>query len=204
MDAVGRYLYSKVRGIMTLNAGFIKKIRVLMLATVSAALLLVSTVTATGQTGAHAVEGSEMVRVSSPGIAAVYQVVNRHSGKCLEILGWSTTESGKAGQWDCHGGNNQRWEFIRYGSTYRLQNVHSKLCLYAWSKNNGTIAGQLRCDHPEYEYTTRWTTSGSSSNKTWRFKSVYGLCLETLGWSTANGAHVGTWSCTNGYNQYWS
>ncbi|MBB5078836.1 RICIN domain-containing protein [Nonomuraea endophytica] len=40
--------------------------------------------------------------------AARTLIGNIHSGKRLEILGWSTADWARAGQWTCHGGNNQR------------------------------------------------------------------------------------------------
>ena len=41
-----------------------------------------------------------------------YQVVARHSGKCLDVSDWSTAAGGKLQQWDCTGTQaNQRWAF---------------------------------------------------------------------------------------------
>ncbi|MGP3915180.1 RICIN domain-containing protein [Nonomuraea sp. 10N515B] len=62
---------------------------------------------------------------------------NLHSGKCLEILGWSTADWAEAGQWTCHGGNNQQWNYSY--TTGLIQNVHSGKCLeiLGWSTADG-------------------------------------------------------------------
>jgi len=41
-----------------------------------------------------------------------YQVVARHSGKCLDVAEWSTAAGGALQQWECGGAQaNQRWSF---------------------------------------------------------------------------------------------
>lgn len=68
---------------------------------------------------------------------AAYAIINVHSGKCLEILGWSTAWGAKAVQWQCQalgsGGNaNQLWGIDSFGPgtcKYRFWNVHSRLYL---------------------------------------------------------------------------
>ncbi|MCX4821575.1 RICIN domain-containing protein [Streptomyces sp. NBC_01142] len=45
-----------------------------------------------------------------------YKIVARHSGKCLDVSGWSKTDGAQVFQWDCHGGTNQLWEFVDIGS----------------------------------------------------------------------------------------
>ncbi|MEU4327613.1 RICIN domain-containing protein [Nonomuraea dietziae] len=70
---------------------------------------------------------------------------NLHSGKCLEILGYSTADWAEAGQWTCHGGNNQQWNYSY--TTGLIQNVHSGKCLeiLGWSTAEGAVAGQWTC-----------------------------------------------------------
>jgi len=35
--------------------------------------------------------------------------MNKHSGKVLEVSGWSNADGAKIGQWTWAGGQNQRW-----------------------------------------------------------------------------------------------
>jgi GH43 family beta-xylosidase len=55
-----------------------------------------------------------------------YRLVNRNSGKCLEVAGSSTADGGNIQQWACNIGNNQRWRIEDLGDdTNRLVNVGS-------------------------------------------------------------------------------
>jgi len=38
-----------------------------------------------------------------------YQLINRHSGKCLEVAWSSSSRGAPVRQWTCNGGLNQRW-----------------------------------------------------------------------------------------------
>ncbi|MFE1907630.1 RICIN domain-containing protein [Streptomyces gardneri] len=50
-----------------------------------------------------------------------------HSGKCLEVADWSTTNGAAVCQWTCTGGANQQWEQIpsNYSGEYYYRNIHS-------------------------------------------------------------------------------
>jgi hypothetical protein len=38
-----------------------------------------------------------------------YEIRNRVTGKCMEVYGFSTSDAGTVVQWDCWGGDNQKW-----------------------------------------------------------------------------------------------
>lgn len=38
-----------------------------------------------------------------------FEIRNRNSNKCLEISGWTTADGAALGQWDCFGGDHQKW-----------------------------------------------------------------------------------------------
>jgi len=47
-----------------------------------------------------------------------YQIVARHSNRCLDVKDWSTAAGGNIQQWDCGGDQaNQRWAFTPAGTT---------------------------------------------------------------------------------------
>lgn len=55
-----------------------------------------------------------------------YTLVNRNSGKCLEVEGGSGADGANVLQWACNGGTNQRWRVDDLGNdTSRLVNVAS-------------------------------------------------------------------------------
>lgn len=59
----------------------------------------------------------------------LYAIKSVHSGKCMEVGGWSKQAGGKIIQWDCHYGKNQLWEVRTAGSNLRFKNAHSGMYL---------------------------------------------------------------------------
>ncbi|WP_293313761.1 RICIN domain-containing protein [Pedobacter sp. UBA5917] len=65
---------------------------------------------------------------SSPAVSFNGQVkiINRNSGKALEVDGWSQNDSAPVKQFDYSGGNNQRWTITNLGrGEFRIVNVNS-------------------------------------------------------------------------------
>jgi hypothetical protein len=56
-----------------------------------------------------------LVPTSDPGY---YFIVSRATGLCLDAYGWE--DGVPAGTWDCHGGDNQRWQLADQGNGYVL------------------------------------------------------------------------------------
>jgi hypothetical protein len=55
-----------------------------------------------------------------------YAIISEHTGKCLEVAGWSREPYGRIQQWDFHGGDNQLWWVEEVGDgTYALSSKHS-------------------------------------------------------------------------------
>ena len=52
----------------------------------------------------------QVAHIAADGIWAVFGIRNKHSGKCLEVYGFSQDNGGAVVQWDCWGGHNQRWD----------------------------------------------------------------------------------------------
>ena len=47
-----------------------------------------------------------------------YEIVARHSGKCLDVEGESQAAGARILQWDCGGWTNQQWQVIDIGGGY--------------------------------------------------------------------------------------
>ncbi|MFY1697377.1 non-reducing end alpha-L-arabinofuranosidase family hydrolase [Solwaraspora sp. WMMA2101] len=72
--------------------------------------------------------------------SAYYEVLNRNSGKALDVCGVSTADNACIQQYARSGGNNQQWQFVDSGGGYyRLRARHSGkvLDVYNWSTANG-------------------------------------------------------------------
>ena len=87
-------------------------------------------------------------QVSSANAATVdtsawYVLVNRNSGKALDVYNRSTADGGSITQWTRNNGNNQQWQFVDSGGGYyRIKSRHSGKVLdvsNASTANGGSI-----------------------------------------------------------------
>lgn len=132
-----------------------------------------------------------------------YKLINRNSGKSLDVNGGSTADGADVIQWTYHGGNNQRWVITDVGGgSYRIINVNSGKALevYDFSTADGGNVVQ-------------WTYHGAD-NQLWeiidigggyyKLKNVNsGKLLDVYNLSTADGGDVVQWTDNGGYNQHW-
>jgi hypothetical protein len=59
-----------------------------------------------------------------------YKIVNKNSGKCLDVPDASTADQAPIQQYTCHDGNNQRWLLQQIqGQEYKIVNKNSGKCL---------------------------------------------------------------------------
>ncbi|MBA8815125.1 hypothetical protein FHX48_000177 [Microbacterium halimionae] len=130
-----------------------------------------------------------------------FQIVNRNSGKLLEVLGALTTDGAPIGQWGPSGHPTQRWAIQTSGSTSKLTNVNSGKLL--------EIPGAATADGVD---AAQWGPTGSStqnwvaqtSGGWWTFANGNsGKVLEIDGCSASDGAVAQQWP-TNGFScQQW-
>jgi xyloglucan-specific exo-beta-1,4-glucanase len=127
----------------------------------------------------------------------------RHSSKCLDVNGASTSSGTALIQWTCSGSGNQQWSFEDAGGGWsRLKVAHSGQCLDLSSQStaNGTTLVQATCNGNNSQ---QWVTEDMGSGY-FRIKSRFsGLCVDVNAASTADGASVIQWACGTGNNQQW-
>lgn len=113
--------------------------------------------------------------------------------RCLDVLGYSTTNGASVGGWDCGGsyGNlNQRW--TRNGTEIR---GWGNKCLDAWNGGgNGAPVGMWDCNGNPWQ---QWdvTFDGQLINR------YYGRCVDISNYNTGNGGLLQLWNCYYGGNQ---
>jgi Ricin-type beta-trefoil lectin domain-like len=61
------------------------------------------------QTWEWQLEGSISLSGGSGECCDIFELVNQHSGKCLEAYNWGTTDKTKIDQWTCYTDANQEW-----------------------------------------------------------------------------------------------
>ncbi|WBB73971.1 non-reducing end alpha-L-arabinofuranosidase family hydrolase [Micromonospora sp. WMMD1128] len=165
-------------------------------------------VVAAGVTAVLAGVGATAV-MSTPAAAASvdtsawYVLVNRNSGKALDVYNLATNDGARIVQWARNNGNQQQWQFVDSGGGYyRLRSRLSGKVLdvynfstanganiVQWSDGNGTNQ-QFRLADSDSGYVR---LINRNSNKV----------VEVQGASTADGGSIVQYDDWNGSNQQW-
>ncbi|MFJ1809329.1 MULTISPECIES: RICIN domain-containing protein [unclassified Streptomyces] len=133
------------------------------------------------------------------GTSATYNtLVARHSGKCADVPSQSLWAGAQIKQYDCNGGNNQKYWFKSVGSGYyQLVVRNSSLCV----QENASTVSQENCNATATGQQWSLTTTGGYVSIKAR---ASGKCLDVNGASTANSAALITYTCNGGTNQQWT
>jgi lysophospholipase L1-like esterase len=134
---------------------------------------------------------------------ASYVLVNRGSGKALDVAGASAADGAALSQWARHDGANQRFQFVDSGGGYyRLKAQHSGKVL--------DVLNNSAADHADI---VQWGDA-NSANQQFRLADSSdgyvrlisrssGKAVEVQNASTADGAKVVQFSDWGGANQQW-
>lgn len=131
-----------------------------------------------------------------------YKLINRSSGKALDVTGGSTANGGDVIQWTSNNGNNQKWVITNMNNGYKLINVNSGKALDVYNSSTADGGDVIQ-----------WTDNGQN-NQRWNITDLgngyynlvnvnSGKLLDVDNSSTADGANVLQWSNNGGYNQQW-
>lgn len=132
-----------------------------------------------------------------------YVLLNRQSGKALDVYNLATSDGARIAQWTRNDGAWQQWQFVDSGGGwYRLKSRHSGkvLDVYNWSTADGGAIVQY--------------TDFNQANQQFRLQDVAGgyvtlinrhsgKAVEVQGGSTADGANVVQYFSWGGANQQW-
>lgn len=132
-----------------------------------------------------------------------YNIIARHSGKCLDVYNGSLDNTANVQQWECLNYANQRWQLVATDSGYyKIVARHSGkvLDVYGGSGADGANVQQ-------YGYGGGW-------NQQWQLVLVdgnyyrlvarhSGKVLDVWGGSVDSGANVQQWTSHGGANQQW-
>ncbi|WP_181802692.1 glycosyl hydrolase family 95 catalytic domain-containing protein [Streptomyces shenzhenensis] len=133
-----------------------------------------------------------------------FKVVNRRSGKVLDVTASSMSNGAAVIQYTWSGSANQQWKLLpEYDGSFRLANVNSGKVLD--NPGGSTTAGTAL---------DQWTDT-NSSNQWWKLvptstdgyfvlvNDKSGLYADVKSGSTADGAGIIQWTSTGGTNQQW-
>ncbi|MGC7094241.1 non-reducing end alpha-L-arabinofuranosidase family hydrolase [Amycolatopsis lurida] len=147
----------------------------------------------------------------NPGVASAatvdttawYVLVNRNSGKAMDVAGVSTADGAVVQQWSRHDGANQQWQFVDSGAGYyRLKSKNSGKVLdidnfstadggkvQQWTDHNGT--------------NQQFSLTDSDGGYVRLINRNSGKAVQVAGQSTADGAAAVQSSDQNGVGQQW-
>ncbi len=134
---------------------------------------------------------------------ASYVLVNRGSGKALDVYNLSMADGARIAQWTRNDGAQQQWQFVDSGNGYyRLKSKLSGkvLDVYNWSTADGGAIVQ----YADYNQTNQQFRLQDTSNGYVSLISRHsGKAVEVQGASTADGANVVQYANWGGNNQQW-
>ncbi|MER7564913.1 non-reducing end alpha-L-arabinofuranosidase family hydrolase [Streptomyces sp. NPDC048523] len=134
---------------------------------------------------------------------ASYVLVNRNSGKALDVYNMATEDGARITQWTRNDQAQQQWQFVDSGGGYyRIKSRHSGkvLDVYNWSTANGGSIVQWADLNAANQ---QWRLADSSDGYV-RFISRHSnKALEVQGASTADNANTVQYDDWGGANQQW-
>ncbi|MEV4342036.1 RICIN domain-containing protein [Streptomyces sp. NPDC049590] len=147
--------------------------------------------------------GAATVDTQAVDTQAWYVLVNRNSGKALDVSGASTADGARISQWTRHDGANQQWQFVDSGDGYyRIK-----------SRNSGKVLDVAGASTADGAAIQQWTDN-NAANQQFRLADsdaghvrlinrASGKAVEVQGASTADGGNVVQYSDWGGANQQW-
>ncbi|MFD9981183.1 non-reducing end alpha-L-arabinofuranosidase family hydrolase [Streptomyces massasporeus] len=134
---------------------------------------------------------------------ASYVLVNRNSGKALDVYNMATGDGARITQWTRNDQNQQQWRFVDSGDGYyRIVSRHSGkvLDVHNWSTANGGSIVQWTDQNATNQ---QWRLADSSDGYVRLISRHSNKALEVQGASTADNANVVQYDDWGGSNQQW-
>jgi PKD repeat protein len=152
---------------------------------------------------------TNFIKVTQPPVCPVafdpdayYKVINRASGKALDVLGFSTADGASIGQWAYGGGDNQLWHIKELGGGYfQLINKFSGKALdNSGSLDDGTVVAQYG---PNSGPNQQWQVTDMSGGYYKLKNRTSSKVLDNPASSTTDGTEMIQFQDLNGINQQW-
>ncbi|CAM5398636.1 Extracellular exo-alpha-L-arabinofuranosidase [Streptomyces alboniger] len=134
---------------------------------------------------------------------ASYVLVNRNSGKALDLYNMATDDGARITQWTRNDQAQQQWQFVDSGGGYyRIKSRHSGkvLDVYNWSTANGGAIAQWTDLNATNQ---QWRLADSSDGYVRLISRHSNKALEVQGASTADSANIVQYDDWGGTNQQW-
>ncbi|WP_405106826.1 non-reducing end alpha-L-arabinofuranosidase family hydrolase [Micromonospora sp. NBC_01405] len=134
--------------------------------------------------------------------SAWYELLNRNSGKALDVCGSSTADNACVQQYARSGGQNQQWQFVDSGGGYyRIRARHSGKVLDV--SNYSTADGAAIVQYGDHGGTNQRFRLVDTGGYVRLINQGSGKAVEVQNSSTADSAPVVQYTDWNGTNQQW-
>lgn len=132
-----------------------------------------------------------------------YEVVAKHSGKCLDVFDAQTFSGAKVIQWPCIGEENQKWQIIPIGDGYfKFIAVHSNRVLAV--QGGQTVNGAPIVQSTEVGTAPQQWQLFDVGGGYFRIVARHsGKAIEVAGGSSADGTQVQQWDYFGASHQQW-
>ncbi|MEE6308928.1 family 43 glycosylhydrolase [Plantactinospora veratri] len=153
------------------------------------------------------VAGTGVLVAAAPASAATadpnvyYVLVNRNSGKALDVYNLATNDGAPINQYARNDGDWQQWRFLDAGGGYyKVQSRHSGKVLELPNSDDGV---QLVQNADTGNSRQQFRLADSAGGYVRLVNRASGKALEVWEWSTADGAMVSQYQDLDGANQQW-
>ncbi|MBO9556633.1 non-reducing end alpha-L-arabinofuranosidase family hydrolase [Cellulomonas sp.] len=153
-------------------------------------------------TGMVALAAAPAATAATIDTSASYVLVNRGSGKAMDVYNLATNDGARIAQWSRNDGAQQQWQFVSSGDGYyRLKSRLSGKVLDV--SNKSTADGAAIIQYTDYNSTNQQFSIQDVDGYIQLIARHSGKAVEVQGASTADGANVVQYSDWNGANQQW-
>jgi beta-xylosidase len=162
-----------------------------------------ATAAAVALVGGFVVVGASTASAVTVDTTAWYVLLNRNSGKALDVYNLATNDGARITQWTRNNGNQQQWQFVDSGGGfYRIKSRISNkvLDVYNWSTANGAAVVQWTDGNGANQ---QWSLADSAGGYVRFINRNSGKALEVQNASTADGANIVQYTDWGGNNQQW-
>ncbi|MFI2271246.1 MULTISPECIES: RICIN domain-containing protein [Catenuloplanes] len=134
---------------------------------------------------------------------AWYVLVNRNSGKALDVYNLSTADGARITQWARNDGNQQQWQFADSGGGYyRIKSRLSGKVLDVYNLSTADGASIVQWSDGN-GLNQQFSVADSSDGHVRLINRNSGKALEVQNSSTADGGNIVQYTDYNGANQQW-
>ena len=166
----------------------------------ASALVVIATAVSAGVVAVAAAPAASAATVD---VTASYVLVNRTSGKALDVYNLATTDGARITQWTRNDGAQQQWQFVDSGDGYyRIKSRLSGKVLDVF--NYSTADGASVVQYTDRNQTNQqFKLQDAAGGYVTFINRNSGKALEVQGASTADGGNIVQYTSWGGNNQQW-